>query len=209
MDLKLVVPNLRVMTCTRCNKIHLVLHKLYTPLVTRGSQIERPSSSRSGGPHGTIVVHWKRRDFTSLWFVLNGHNQIKKVGKHSSKQSHTDYSVWSRCLSGTTVSEALLYFPTSFDVDVRTQLLIRALSRAFRLHSRQIKSLAAHTAPKGPFMKGTSQRATSTEAAGQMLLKVPTLNLLLLPAASNSQTCFRGPFQNYEQRKLYLIKHWR
>lgn len=55
-------------------------------------------------------------------------------------------------------------------------------------------------------MKGTSQRATSTEAAGQMQLKVPTLNLLLLPAASNSQTCFRGPFQNYEQRKTLFNK---
>ncbi len=58
------------------------------------------------------------------------------------------------------------------------RLLIRALSRAFCLHSQQIKSFAAHTAPSAT--KAPSQRSALTEAAGQML---PTLNLLLLPAA--------------------------
>lgn len=60
---------------------------------------------------------------------------------------------------------------------------MRALSGALCLHSQQIKSFAAHTAPsatEGPFIKAASQRSTLTEAAGQMLL---TPNLLLLPAA--------------------------
>lgn len=59
----------------------------------------------------------------------------------------------------------------------------RLLIRAFCLHSRQIKSFAAHTAPsatRGPVIKTPSQRTTLTEAVGKML---PTLNLLIPPAA--------------------------
>lgn len=59
-----------------------------------------------------------------------------------------------------------------------TWLLIRGLSGAFCLHSRQIKSFAAHTAPSataGPLIKTASQHTTWTEAVRKACWRSHTL----------------------------------